>query len=263
MRLSGSHAVITGGGTGIGAAIAASLARDGCRVTLVGRRPDPLNETASRIRDSGRGAGSSAEPVFVHPADVTVRAEVDEAFEAARMANGPITILVHSAGAVASGPFGQASPDIWRSTLAVNLDGLFHCCQAALGDLLQAKSGRIVAVASTASVKGYAYTAPYCAAKHGALGLIRALAAELAQTRVTANAVCPGFTDTAIVSEAVALISSRTSRSEDEARRELAAFNPQQRLIEPQEVASAVAWLCLPESRSINGQAVAVAGGEI
>jgi NAD(P)-dependent dehydrogenase (short-subunit alcohol dehydrogenase family) len=263
LRLSGAHALITGGGTGIGAAIAASLADEGCRVTLVGRRPEPLHETASQIRNSRRGARSAAGSVFVHTADVTARAEVDDAFEAARIANGPITILVHSAGASASGPFGKASLDTWRSMLAVNLDGLFHCCQAALGDLLQAKNGRIVAVASTASVKGYAYTAPYCAAKHGALGLIRALAAEFARTRLTANTVCPGFTDTAIVSEAVALISSRTSRSEDEARDELKAFNPQQRLIEPQEVASAVAWLCLPESRSINGQAVAVAGGEI
>jgi NAD(P)-dependent dehydrogenase (short-subunit alcohol dehydrogenase family) len=256
VKLAGAHAVITGGGSGIGAAIAAALASDGARVTLVGRRPEPLRETASRIDDS-------AGPVFAQPADVTIRSQVEDAFDAARKANGPITILVHSAGAAASSPFADISSGDWRAMLAVNLEGLFNCCQAALPDLVQASHGRIVAIASTAAVKGYAYTAPYCAAKHGALGLIRAIAAEFARTGLTANAVCPGFTDTAILSESVARIRTRTGRSEDQARSALAAFNPQQRLVEPEEVASAVAWLCLPQSRSVNGQAVAVAGGEI
>ena len=261
MKLAGAHAVITGGGSGIGAAIAGVLAGEGARVTLIGRRPEPLEETAARIR-SGQDAASGA-TILACSADVTSRAAVESAFDAARKAHGPIAILVNSAGAAASAPFHSLSPEDWRAALAVNLDALFACCQLALPDLLEAANGRIVTIASTAAVKGYAYTAPYCAAKHGALGLMRALAAELARTNVTANAVCPGFTDTAIVSDAIARIGSTTGRSEQEARTIIAGFNPQHRLVEPEEVASAVAWLCLPESRSINGQAIAVAGGEI
>ena len=147
--------------------------------------------------------------------------------------------------------------------MAVNLDALLFCCQAALPDLREAKSGRIVTIASTAGLKGYAYTAPYVAAKHGTVGLMRALAAELAETAITANAVCPGFTDTDLVAETVATIQAKTGRSADDARADLARFNPQSRLIEPEEVANAVLWLCLPESRGITGQAIAVAGGEV
>ena len=262
MRLAGAHAVVTGGGSGIGAAIAGSLAREGARLTIVGRRLEALEDTAARIRCGTRGEGASAESIFVHSGDVTDWTDVERAFRAARDANGPITILVNSAGAATSAPFQDVTLEDWRSTMAVNLDSLFTCCRLALPDLLLGKNGRIVTIASTAAVKGYSYSAPYCAAKHGALGLTRALAAELARTNVTANAVCPGFTDTAIVADAAARIRSRTGRSEDEARAALAAFNPQHRLIEPEEVASAVAWLCLPESQSINGQAISVAGGE-
>jgi NAD(P)-dependent dehydrogenase (short-subunit alcohol dehydrogenase family) len=147
--------------------------------------------------------------------------------------------------------------------MAVNLDALLHCCQAALPDLLAGKTGRIVTIASTAGLKGYGYAAAYVAAKHGAVGLTRALAVELAKTAVTANAVCPGFTDTAIVEEAVANIGRRTGRSDAEALAELTRHNPQGRLVTPEEVAAAVLWLCLPESGSINGQAIAVAGGEV
>ena len=147
--------------------------------------------------------------------------------------------------------------------MAVNLDALFHCCQAALSDLRVAAAGRIVTVASTAGFKGYPYVVAYVAAKHGAIGLTRALAAELAGTRVTVNAVCPGFTDTDLVAQSVATIAARTGRDEASARASLAAFNPQSRLIEPQEVADTVLWLCQPGSRSITGQAIAVAGGEV
>ena len=147
--------------------------------------------------------------------------------------------------------------------MAVNLDALLHCCQAVLPDLLDAEAGRIVTIASTAGLKGYAYIASYVAAKHGAIGLTRALAAELARTKVTVNAVCPGFTDTDIIAEAARKLREKTGRDEEEARAALAKFNPQGRLIEPREVADAVLWLCLPESRSITGQAIAVAGGEV
>ena len=252
MRLVGQHALVTGGGTGIGAAIARALAAEGAKLTLVGRRRENLEEVATSLPDTA-----------VAPADVTVRADVDAAFAAARAAHGPVTILVNNAGAAHAAPFANVGDEIWRGILAVNLDALLHCCQAALPDLVAAGRGRIVTIASTAGLKGYAYSAPYVAAKHGAVGLMRALAVELAATGVTANSVCPGFTATSIVEDAVANIARKTGRGEDEARAELTRFNPQGRLVTPEEVAAAVLWLCLPESGSINGQAIAVAGGEV
>lgn len=252
MRLEGLHAVVTGGGSGIGAAIAQALANEGARLTLVGRRRDALEATAAGL------AGA-----VVAQADVTDRAAVDDAFAQARATHGPISILVNNAGIAPSAPFGKVTSEAWRDTMAVNLDALFHCCQAALADLLAAPSGRIVTVASTAGVKGYGYTAPYVASKHGAIGLMRALATEFATTGLTANAVCPGFTDTDIVGDAIANIQAKTGRSADDALAQLTRFNPQKRLIDPAEVAEAVLWLCLPASRSVTGQAVMVAGGEV
>jgi len=251
MRLAGHHAIVTGGGTGIGACIARALGREGAKLTLVGRRRERLEEVGAEPYD-----------VLVAPADVTVRSEVEAAFALARDAQGPITILVNNAGAAESAPFARVSDEAWRRTMKVNLDALHICCQAALPDLLAAEAGRIVTIASTAGLKGYAYSAPYVAAKHGAIGLTRALAAELAKTKITVNAICPGFTETDMVAAAVAGIQDKTGRSEEQARSELARFNPQGRLVTPEEVASAVLWLCLPESGSINGRAIAVDGGE-
>lgn len=251
MRLVGHHALITGGGTGIGAAIARALGREGAKLTLIGRRREKLEEVGAEPFDA-----------LVAPADVTDPAEVEAAFALARDAQGPITILVNNAGAAESAPFAKVSAEAWRRTMAVNLDALLHCCQAALPDLLKAEAGRIVTIASTAGLKGYAYSAPYVAAKHGAVGLTRALAAELARTNVTVNAICPGFTETDMVAAAVAGIAGKTGRSEEQARADLTRFNPQGRLITPEEVAEAVLFLCLPESGSINGRAIAVDGGE-
>jgi NAD(P)-dependent dehydrogenase (short-subunit alcohol dehydrogenase family) len=197
------------------------------------------------------------------PADVTDRSQVDAAFAAARAANGAITILVNNAGAAVSAPFAKLTAEAWRATMAVNLDALLHTCQAALPDLLEAEHARIVTIASTAGLKGYGITAAYVAAKHGAVGLTRALATEFSKTRLTVNAVCPGFTETDLVTESIATIVEKTGRSAEQAHALLAQFNPQGRLVSPQEVAAAVLWLCLPESRSINGQAIAVAGGEV
>lgn len=252
MRLEGTHALVTGGGTGIGAAIARALAAEGAKLTLVGRRREPLERVASGDLDA-----------LVAPADVTDRQQVEAAFALARQAQGPITILVNNAGAAESAPFAKVSIDAWRRTMAVNLDSLLHCCQAAMPDLLAAEAGRIVNVASTAGLKGYPYSVPYVAAKHGAVGLTRALATELATTNVTANAVCPGFTETEMLAGSVEKIRSLTGRTDEDIRADLARYNPQGRLVSPEEVANAVLWLCLPESRSITGQAIAVAGGEV
>ena len=250
MKLKGQHALITGGGTGIGAAIARALSAQGALVTLVGRRQETLEVACVGIG-------------FFQVADVTDRKQVDRAMAGAREVQGPISILVNNAGAAESAAFAKVSVAQWRAMMAVNLDGVFNCCQAALPELLAAKNGRIVTVASTAGLKGYAYTAAYGASKHGAIGLMRALAAEYAGTNLTANAVCPGFTDTDLVTEVVARIRDKTGRSEAEARAELSRFNPQGRLVTPEEVAAAVLWLCLPESQAMTGQAIAVAGGEI
>jgi len=237
MRLVGRHAIVTGGGTGIGAAIAAALEAQGAAVSRIGRRPETLGPH-----------GISA--------DVTDRAQVDAAFAAARDASGPISILVNNAGAAHGAPFAKVTEQLWREMLAVNLDGVFHCCQAALPDLLAAEAGRIVTVASMAGLHGFAYASPYIAAKHGAVGLTRALAAEYAATALRANAVCPGFVDTDMTMDSVANIQAKTGRSEEEARAELARLNPSGRLIAPGEVAAIVLELLLSDR---NGEAVEIA----
>jgi NAD(P)-dependent dehydrogenase (short-subunit alcohol dehydrogenase family) len=245
VRLKGRHAVITGGGTGIGAAIARTLGAEGACLTLVGRRRDRLEEVGCGDFDA-----------LVAPADVTVREEVERAFAIAREAQGPIAILVNNAGASAGAPFARVTEALWRDMLAVNLDGVFHCCQAALPDLLAAEAGRIVTVASIAGLSGFAYASPYIAAKHGAVGLTRALAAEYGATRLRVNAVCPGFVETEMTVRSVATITEKTGRSEEEARAELARLNPSGRLISPDEVAAAVLDLVLSER---NGEAVEIA----
>ena len=251
-RLVGQHALVTGAGTGIGAAVARALANEGAALSLIGRRRQPLEEVAGEIENA-----------LVAPGDVTKREDVGACLEMARAAHGPVTILVNNAGTAHSMPFAKLDPGDWREIMAVNCDGAFHCCQAVLPDLLGAKAGRIVTVASTAGRKGYAYSAPYCAAKHGVIGLTRALAAEFAMASLTVNAVCPGFTDTEIVARTAAQLQEKTGRDTAEIKADLAAFNPQGRLLDPAETANTVVWLCLPENRSITGQAIAVAGGEV
>jgi NAD(P)-dependent dehydrogenase (short-subunit alcohol dehydrogenase family) len=192
-------------------------------------------------------------------ADVTDAGQVELAFAKARAAAGEIEILVNNAGVAKSRSLAKTDEAFWRSMLEVNLTGAFHCTRAALPAMLAANRGRIVSVASTAGLRGYAY----CAAKHGLIGFTRALALEVAKTGITVNAVCPGYTDTGIVRDAIRTISEKTARSEAEARESLVSFNPQQRLVQPAEVASAVLWLCSPGSESMNGQGIAVAGGEV
>jgi NAD(P)-dependent dehydrogenase (short-subunit alcohol dehydrogenase family) len=252
--LAGRHALVTGGSRGIGLAIVHALLAQGARVTLLGRNAVTL-EDALRDLPPQRCAAVQA--------DIAVRAEVDAAFALAAQRYGAIDILVNNAGQAASAPFGKTDDALWRRMMAVNLDGTFHCTQAALPGMLDAGWGRIVNVASTAALTGYRYVAAYCAAKHAVLGLTRALALEVAGKGVTVNAVCPGYTDTDIMRDAVANIAARTGRSLDAAREQLASGNPQGRLVQPEEVADAVAWLCRPQAAAMNGQAIAVAGGEV
>ena len=257
--LAGKHALITGGGTGIGAAIAGALANEGARLTLVGRRPEKLEETAARLRapaEAGAQFLDLQDHICVAPADITDRAQVEAAFAAARSVHGPITILINNAGAAAGVPFAKVTEAQWRELIAVNLDGMFHCCQAALPDLLAARAGGIVTIASMAGLHGFAYAAPYIAAKHGAVGLTRALAAEFASTRLRVNAVCPGFVDSDMTDRSIANITAKTGRTDQAARAELARFNPSGRLIAPDEVAAVTLDLLLSER---NGETVEIA----
>ncbi len=251
--LAGKHAVVTGGGRGIGAAIARALAGAGACLTLLGRNRAQLEAQARTLEAE----------VHVETCDVTDPAQVQQAFASAAQVMGNTTILVNNAGQAESRPFGKTDLTLWRTMIEVNLTGSFLCTQAALPGMLAVGWGRIVNIASTAGLKGYPYVSAYCAAKHGVIGLTRSLALELARKNITVNAVCPGYTQTDLLEASLAQIVQKTGRSAEEARAELVHHNPQGRLVEPQEVAQAVLWLCLPESTSINGQAIAVAGGEV
>ncbi len=246
------HAVVTGAGSGIGAAAARRLSALGARVTLIGRNAEALQRTANDLPDA-----------LAAPADITDEAQLRAAFDAARARFGPVAILVNNAGAAKSHPFLKTSRATLDALMAVNLTGAFLAAQQALPDMLAAGWGRIVNVASTAALKGYPYVTAYCASKHALLGLTRALAAETAAKGVTVNAVCPGFVDTDIVARSVETITAKTGRTPEQARADLAVGNPQGRLLTPDEVAFTIAWLCSDETSAINGAAVPISGGEI
>jgi NAD(P)-dependent dehydrogenase (short-subunit alcohol dehydrogenase family) len=250
--LDGHHAIVTGGGRGIGRAVARALSGAGAAVTVVGRQEAALADAVA--------AGDAAGYVI---ADVTDARALRQEIERAAALRGPIAILVANAGAAESAPFARSDDDLFRRMLDLNLMGVVHATHAVLTGMMARGFGRIVAVASTAGLKGYPYVTAYCAAKHAVVGLVRALALETARTGVTVNAVCPGYTDTDLVRQSLDRIEHKTGRPREEALAAMIKDNPLGRLIRPEEVAAAVLALCASDAAAITGETLAVAGGEV
>ncbi|MBV7255335.1 SDR family oxidoreductase [Pacificimonas sp. WHA3] len=251
MSLQGKHAIISGGGSGAGAEIAGSLSEAGAKVTILGRRRLPLENVA----DANGGLAIIC--------DVTDRAALDDAVAQAISKHGPVDIAIANAGAASSRPFADLKVSDLQASLDVNLIGVFNLWQSCLPSMLGRGWGRMIAIASTAGVKGYPYVAPYCAAKHGVVGLTRALALELAARNITVNCICPGFMETPMLDRSVETIADKTGMSTAKARQALQRSNPQDRFIQPHEVASAARWLCGAGAGGMNGHALTLSGGEI
>ncbi|WP_027528454.1 SDR family NAD(P)-dependent oxidoreductase [Bradyrhizobium sp. Ec3.3] len=246
-----SHALVTGGGRGIGRATAAALTEAGATVTVIGRNTVTLEEAVK--------AGAAHYAVVADVSDeAALRAAIAKTAE-----RQPIDILIANAGSAESAPFAKSDAALFARMMDVNFMGVVHAVQAVLPAMKDRPYGRVVAIASTAGLKGYAYVSAYAAAKHAVVGLVRSLALEMANSNITVNAVCPGFTDTDLVADSIENIMKKTGRSREQAIADLARHNPQGRLVTPQEVADAVLWLCGEGAGAITGQAIAVAGGEI
>ena len=252
MSVDGRHVVVTGGGTGVGRAIAETMAHAGAKVTVMGRREGPLREVAKQHRFIGWIT-----------CDVTDPPAVGAALRQARGLNGPVEVVVANAGAAESVPFARMTADHLNAMLAVNLGGVVNVWQAALDGMKAAGWGRLIAVASTAGLKGYSYVSAYAAAKHAVVGLTRSLALELGDSGVTVNAICPGFIETDLLERSVATIMEKTGMDRDAALQRLVAGNPRKRLIQPDEVAGTALWLCSDTARSVNGHALSISGGEV
>jgi 3-hydroxybutyrate dehydrogenase len=245
--LTGKTVLITGGGSGAGAVMAERFANAGASVWVCGRSEESLQSTAAKHPD-----------ISSVVADVTDEAALQKMFEH----TGPCDIVIANAGASESAPFVKTGLDAWQRMIDVNLTGVFLTLREGLRQL-PAQKGRLIAVASTAGLKGYAYVAPYAAAKHGVVGLIRSLALEVAHKDITVNAICPGFMDTEMTERSVETIIAKTGSDEEQARRKLTSFNPQGKLVQPHELADTALWLCGEGAASVNGQAIALSGGEV
>lgn len=245
------HAVVTGAARGIGREIAAALTKAGAVVTALGRQGAAIDELIAQ-----------GDARFSAVADVTDQAAVTTAIAQAA-ARQPIDILIANAGAAESAPFAKSDAALFKRMMDVNFTGVVNSIQAVLPSMRSRPFGRIVVIASTAGLKGYAYVSAYAAAKHAAIGLVRSLALELAPTQITVNAVCPGFTDTDLVAGSIDTIMKKTGRDRAQAVTELTKHNPQGRLVSPREVADSVLWLCGEGAGAVTGQAIAIAGGEI
>ena len=250
-NLQGRHALVTGGGRGIGRAIAASLSQAGAAVTVLGRQEGPLKDAV----DAGHAKAYAI-------ADVTDEKAVASALQEAS-ARAPIDILVANAGSAVSMPFLKGSSQQFRDMFELNVMGVVHATRAVLGDMVKRGFGRIVVNSSVAGLKGYAYVTAYCMAKHAAVGFVRALAQETVKSGVTVNAVCPGYTDTDLVQSGITHVTEKTGRSQDAALADMLKDKPIGRLITPEEVAAAVLFLCSPGASAITGTTLTVAGGEI
>ncbi len=248
-------AFVSGGGRGIGREVALRLARDGLAVALGARTESECRAVAAEASRHG----GTAVAVRV---DVRDPESVEAALESAETALGPVDVLVCAAGVAASAKLLETDPASWNEVLSINLTGTYLCIRAVLQGMIERNFGRIVAIGSTASLRGGRYVAAYAASKHGVLGLVRSVAAEVARKDITVNCVCPGYVDTAMTGESILRISERTGRTVEQARADLEATNPQGRLLRPEEVADAVAWLVREETRGVNGQAVVLGGGE-
>lgn len=251
MSLEGRTALITGGGRGIGRAIAERLAQGGAKVIVTGRTQAEIDEVAA-------ATGGTALPM-----DVADRAALDAALASLRERGLHVDILVNNAGAAESAPYDRTSDDLWDRMLAVNVTSAFVLCRALIPPMVSAGYGRVINIASNAGLTGYAYSTAYCASKHALVGMTRAIAVEIARTQVTINALCPGWVRTRMAEEAASRIARKTGRDHAEATRSLEAMSPQRRMVEPVEVAHAAVMLCSPEARSIHGQAIPIDGGQV
>lgn len=250
-QMQGRRVLVTGGGSGVGAELARSFAAQGAHVAICGRRRDALAAVASE-----------SSTITPYAADITDEVSVTALFDALVAADHVPDVVIANAGAADSAPISKTGLELWQRTIDVNLTGVFLTFREALSKLPRDRAARLIAIASTAGLKGYPYVASYCAAKHGVIGLVRALALELAARPVTVNAICPGFTETPMLVRSIENIIDKTGMDETAARAELSSHNPQGRFIQTDEIAATALWLCSDAARSVTGQAISISGGE-